>query len=113
MSIGGKLKSNINVKARLSTTLKSWLPILQSGLTELEETLNAIAEENPYANVQSQMLHSLPSKNHKKSTHNTLVTHDGFESTYISEKSLYEVLEEQIVLPLFLLIFHVKLPLKL
>lgn len=101
MSIGGKLKSNINVKARLSTTLKSWLPILQSGLTELEETLNAIAEENPYANVQSQMLHSLPNKNHKKSTHNTLVTHDGFESTYISEKSLYEVLEEQIDSTLF------------
>ena len=101
MSIGGKLKSNTNAKARLSTTLKSWLPILQSGLTELEETLNAIAEENPYANVQSQMLHSLPSKNHKKSTHNTLVTHDDFESTHISEKSLYEVLEEQIDSVLF------------
>ena len=54
MSVGGKLRSNLNIKTRLSTTLKSWLPILQSGVMELEETLNAIVEENPYASVQSQ-----------------------------------------------------------
>ena len=62
MSIGGKLRGNLQVKTRLSTTLKSWLPILQSGVTELEETLNAIADENPYASVQSQMTQSLNAK---------------------------------------------------
>ncbi|WP_334086421.1 RNA polymerase factor sigma-54 [Helicobacter typhlonius] len=98
MSVGGKLKSNLNVKARLSTTLKSWLPILQSGLTELEETLNTIAEENPYANVQSQMLNNFSAKSYKRSSPQL---NDGFESQHISEKSLYEVLEEQIDSKLF------------
>ena len=98
MSVGGKLKSNLNVKARLSTTLKSWLPILQSGLTELEETLNTIAEENPYANVQSQMLNNFSAKSYKRSSPQL---NEGFESQHISEKSLYEVLEEQIDSKLF------------
>ena len=101
MSVGGKLKSNLNVKARLSTTLKSWLPILQSGLTELEETLNTIAEENPYANVQSQMLGALPSKTQSYKKGMRSAQNESFESQHISEQSLYEVLEEQIDSRLF------------
>ncbi|WP_300446630.1 RNA polymerase factor sigma-54 [uncultured Helicobacter sp.] len=101
MSVGGRLKNKPNVKTRLSTTLKSWLPILQSGLTELEETLNNVVEENPYANVQSQIIHSLQGKNRRVSQNHTPTSNDNFESTHISEKSLYEVLEEQIDSVLF------------
>ncbi|WP_300732491.1 RNA polymerase factor sigma-54 [uncultured Helicobacter sp.] len=101
MSVGGRLKNKPNVKTRLSTTLKSWLPILQSGLTELEETLNNVVEENPYANVQSQIIHSLQGKNRRVSQNHTPASNDNFESTHISEKSLYEVLEEQIDSVLF------------
>ncbi|WP_304381459.1 RNA polymerase factor sigma-54 [uncultured Helicobacter sp.] len=101
MSVGGRLKNKPNVKTRLSTTLKSWLPILQSGLTELEETLNNVVEENPYANVQSQITHSLQGKNRRVSQNHTPTSNDNFESTHISEKSLYEVLEEQIDSVLF------------
>ncbi|MCX2717726.1 RNA polymerase factor sigma-54 [Helicobacter sp. MIT 21-1697] len=101
MSVGGKLRSNLNIKTRLSTTLKSWLPILQSGVMELEETLNAIVEENPYACVQSQMTQSLQSKNYKKSHLSSNTSNDRFESIHISQKSLYEVLEEQIDSTLF------------
>ncbi|RDU59669.1 RNA polymerase factor sigma-54 [Helicobacter marmotae] len=97
MSIGGKLKSNLNVKTRLSSTLKSWLPILQSGLNELEETLNTIAEENPYTHVQSQITHTIPIKTKRT----TQATPDNFESTYIAQKSLYDVLEEQLNSTLF------------
>lgn len=102
MSIGGKLRGNLQVKARLSTTLKSWLPILQSGVTELEDTLNAIAEENPYANVQSQMTQSLNAKTPKRSKSQALSSsNERFEQNHISEQSLYEVLESQIDSKLF------------
>lgn len=102
MSIGGKLRGNLQVKARLSTTLKSWLPILQSGVTELEDTLNAIAEENPYANVQSQMTQSLNAKYPKRSKSQALSSsNERFEQNHISEQSLYEVLESQIDSKLF------------
>lgn len=102
MSIGGKLRGNLQVKARLSTTLKSWLPILQSGVTELEDTLNAIAEENPYANVQSQMTQSLNVKSPKRSKSQALSSsNERFEQNHISEQSLYEVLESQIDSKLF------------
>ncbi len=101
MSVGGKLRSNLNIKTRLSTTLKSWLPILQSGVMELEETLNAIVEENPYASVQSQMTQSLQSKSYKKSHLSSNTSNDRFESIHISQQSLYEVLEEQIDSTLF------------
>lgn len=102
MSIGGKLRGNLQVKARLSTTLKSWLPILQSGVTELEDTLNAIAEENPYANVQSQMTQSFNAKSPKRSKSQALSSsNERFEQNHISEQSLYEVLESQIDSKLF------------
>ena len=102
MSIGGKLRGNLQVKARLSTTLKSWLPILQSGVTDLEETLNAIADENPYASVQSQMTQSLNAKIPKRNkAQSSGASNERFEQNYISEQSLYEVLESQIDSKLF------------
>lgn len=102
MSVGGKLRANLNVKARLSTTLKSWLPILQSGVMELEETLNCIAEENPCAQIQSQMTQSLHEKNPKKTARTGLNTqNERFESVHFAEQSLYDVLLEQIDSKLF------------
>lgn len=102
MSVGGKLRGNLQVKARLSTTLKSWLPILQSGVTELEETLNAIADENPYANVQSQMTQSLNAKLPKRNkAQSGSASSEQFQQNHISEQSLYEVLESQIDSKLF------------
>lgn len=101
MSIGGRLKQNLNVKTRLSTTLKSWLPILQSGISELEDTLNAVVEENPYVNVQSQITQNLPQKSRARQNESLRTSGDSFESTHFSEKSLYDVLEEQIDSTLF------------
>lgn len=101
--IGGQLRTNVNVKARLSNTLKSWLPILQSGVMELEETLNNIAEENPYANIQSQITQSLSSRNYKKSLERNARSGntERIESSSIMESSLYDVLEMQIDSKLF------------
>lgn len=103
MSVGGRLRASLNVKTRLSTTLKSWLPILQSGAMELEETLTSIAYENPYASVQSQVTQSLhariaqvPKSSSRKGTQT-----DRIETSNIKEQSLYEVLEDQIDSKLF------------
>lgn len=94
--LGGKLRGQTQIKARLSKTLKSWLPILQSGATELEETLNNIAEENPYIEIKSQIAQSLQSHAKAPKRDRGAQMSNNFESTHISEKSLYEVLEEQI-----------------
>ncbi|MCF6201022.1 MAG: hypothetical protein L3J42_02655 [Hydrogenimonas sp.] len=37
--------ANINIKTKLSTTLRSWLPILQSGIEELEERIREYEKE--------------------------------------------------------------------
>ena len=48
-----RTQTSATLKAKLSSTLKSWLPILQSGMSDLEETLNAFGKENPYFEVKS------------------------------------------------------------
>lgn len=105
MSVGGKLRANLNVKTRLSTTLKSWLPILQSGMMELEETLSSIAQENPYVNIQSQMTQSLQTRSSSalssRSSMRKGTQTDRIEISSIKERSLYEMLEDQIDSKLF------------
>lgn len=103
MSVGGKLRANLSVKARLSTTLKSWLPILQSGVMELEDTLNSIADENPCARVQSQITQSLQERSPRRAARSGLSGGSGehYESTHLAEQSLYDVLLEQVDSKLF------------
>lgn len=61
-----KLRQSLQNKTKLSATLKSWLPILQSGLSDLEETLGEFTSENPYIEVQSKIETNLSSKIPKK-----------------------------------------------
>lgn len=102
-----KLRQNIAVKTKLSSTLKSWLPILQSPINELEETLNKVSEDNPYIEVQSAFSTSLqgkltPLKAPQRGLHNTKNSMgDKIELLTIYEKSLTETLQEQITPPLF------------
>ncbi len=95
------------VKTKLSSTLRSWLPILQSGLEELEELLRNYEQENPYMQVRSGFeaqgsaceaprkpgpLLQERERSSRTETIEALTTH---------EKSLYETLHEQINAPLF------------
>ncbi|PAF53321.1 RNA polymerase factor sigma-54 [Helicobacter sp. 13S00482-2] len=103
MAQGAKLRQNITVKTKLSTTLKSWLPILQSSVLEMEQTISEYAKENPYINIQSTIVEDFSSKL-KKPYPNTPLKNsmsEKIESMSIQEKSLYEILNEQIVPPLF------------
>ncbi|STQ86218.1 RNA polymerase factor sigma-54 [Helicobacter muridarum] len=101
-----KLRQNIAVKSKLSSTLKSWLPILQSPINELEETLNKISQDNPYIEIESAFSTSLQglyqSKSPKRITQQTKNSiGDTIELLTIYEKSLIEILQEQINPPLF------------
>lgn len=101
-----KLRQNIATKSKLSSTLKSWLPILQSPINELEETLSKISEDNPCIEIKSGFSTSLQDnlaatkqKRSLNSPKNSIG--DKVELLTIYEKGLIESLEEQIAPPLF------------
>ena len=96
-----KLKQSQNLKTKLSPTLKSWFPILQSSTTELEEVLGEFIAENPFVDIQSNIRQNLPIvKNHRYNRADSKMS-DKIEALSIYKKSLYEVLESQILPPLF------------
>ncbi|PAF46977.1 RNA polymerase factor sigma-54 [Helicobacter sp. 12S02634-8] len=103
MAQGARLRQNVGVKNKLSTTLKSWLPILQSNVFEMEETINEYAKENPFISLQSSIVQDFSSKLKKPYPNAPLKSSisDKIESLSIYEKSLYEVLTDQILPPLF------------
>ena len=101
-----KLRQNIAVKSKLSSTLKSWLPILQSPIHELEETLGKIGEDNPFLEINSAFSTSLQENLSTKRLSRNLnpaknSLGDKVELLTIYEKSLIESLQEQILPPLF------------
>ncbi len=100
-----KLKHSQSLKTKLSPTLKSWFPILQSSTIELEEVLGEFILENPFVDIQSNIKQNLPVpsiKNHRynRSDSRRYIS-DKIESLSIYKKSLYEILESQILPPLF------------
>lgn len=96
------LKLSPSHKTKLSTTLKSWLPILQSSNDELEATLNEMIKDNPYAEVKNLAMQNFTSKNaHNKTPKKSKGAPEGFENFCFYEKSLFEILQEQISPPLF------------
>ena len=97
------LRQAAQVKGKLSATLKNWLPILQSNILEIEETLNQYALENPYISINSTITQDFSSKLKRPHGNNPAKNSisDKIESLSIQEKGLYQVLEEQIAPPLF------------
>ena len=89
-----KLRQSQTTKLSLSSTLRSWLPILQADIESLDEVLEPFANENPFITIKSGFEKSFISN--EKS-----YTSDIIESLSISKPSLYEVLQEQIMPPLF------------
>jgi RNA polymerase sigma-54 factor len=83
------------VKGKLSTTLKSWLPILQTGLFELEDEFKKFEEDNPVLEVKSGFEKSFNSLSKDSGSS------DMIETFSISDKSLYDVLYEQVTYHLF------------
>ena len=99
-----RTQTSATLKTKLSSTLKSWLPILQSSTLELEETLGEFAKENPYVEIKSAMATDFSSERKKRKEGPRglrSVENDGIERFCIQEESLEEMLKSQIVPPLF------------
>lgn len=90
-------------KQKFSSTLRGWLPILQSNLETLAETLEPFVQENPFIVIKAGS--EIPEKKFEKKTFfqeasKTSVS-DTIEALTLDKKSLFQVLYEQINPPLF------------
>ncbi|MDX9813055.1 MAG: RNA polymerase factor sigma-54 [Sulfurimonas sp.] len=94
---------SVDVKHKLSTTLRSWLPILHSSLSELESTLEPFLQTNPLASLSSgfeKRVDNLAPKKRFEDSYNSSRTTE-LEALTIKKDSLFEVLDEQINSKLF------------
>ncbi|MDQ1263619.1 MAG: polymerase sigma-54 factor [Campylobacterota bacterium] len=94
---------SVENKHKLSNTLRNWLPILHSSLSELSEALSPFVETNPVAQIASGYEESfeklIPKKIFNTSVGNSRTEH--IEALSIKHDSLFEVLDAQIDSRLF------------
>lgn len=97
------LRQNLEVKHKLSTTLRSWLPILHSSLSELEATLEPFAQNNPLLSISSGFEKRIDVLSPKKRFEPNDYQKNSveLESFSIKQDSLYEFLDFQIDSKLF------------
>ncbi|EKL4707328.1 RNA polymerase sigma-54 factor [Campylobacter jejuni] len=88
-------------KTKISQTLRSWLPILQANIEDLKENLDKFAEDNPFLNVQDLIQTHDKGKNYFDSFYKHNVNSAFVDSKGLAKKSVYELLNEQILPPLF------------
>ncbi len=89
-----KLRQSQATKLSLSTTLRSWLPILQADIESLDEVLEPFIKENPFVSIKSGYEKSYQTTK-KREYQNSI------ETLNFYKKSLYDALYEQINPPLF------------
>ncbi|ERJ22937.1 RNA polymerase sigma-54 factor RpoN [Campylobacter concisus UNSW1] len=94
-------KQTLAPKIKLNQTLRSWLPILQSGLDELKETLEPFIKENPFATIEHKNLEKSEKKRNFFEQVSRNSVSESIEALSIYKESLYEKLVSQINPPLF------------
>jgi len=94
---------SVENKHKLSNTLRNWLPILHSSLSDLGEAMSPFIEGNPVVEVKSgyeeQFEKKIPRKIISGAVSNSRT--EQIEALTIQTRSLYEILDEQIGAPLF------------
>ncbi|HEB9307640.1 TPA: RNA polymerase factor sigma-54 [Campylobacter coli] len=88
-------------KTKISQTLRSWLPILQANIEDLKENLDKFAEENPFLSVQEPIQTQEHNKNYFDSFYKRNANSAFVDNKGLATKSVYELLSEQIIPPLF------------
>ena len=92
-------------KQKLSNTMRSWLPILQSNLESLKEVLEPFCEANPLLEVRPGNERDEGRQFAKRSFFDQATSKnsasEAIEALTLSKSSLYDVLYEQINPPLF------------
>lgn len=94
---------SVENKHKLSNTLRNWLPILHSSLSDLGEAMSPFIEGNPVVEVSSgyeeEFEKKIPRKIISGAVSNSRT--EQIEALTIQTRSLYEILDEQIGAPLF------------
>jgi len=94
---------SVENRHKLSNTLRNWLPILHSSLSELGEAISPFIDANPVVEVSSGYEENLEKKIPKKiisgQVNNSRT--EQIEALTIQKRSLYDVLDEQLEAPLF------------
>jgi len=98
-----RVKANVEVKTKLSNTLRNWLPILHASLSDLGEAMAPFVDGNPVIEVASgyeeEFEKKIPRRIISGSVSNSRT--EQIEALTVQQRSLYEVLDEQIGAPLF------------
>ncbi len=94
---------SVEHKHKLSNTLRNWLPILHSSLSELDSAMNHFLDGNPLVEIKSgyeeDFEKRLPTKILSGIVSNSRTEH--IEAFTVQKRSLYEILDEQIESSLF------------
>lgn len=98
-----RVSQSVETKNKLSNTLRNWLPILHSSLSELGEAMSPFVESNPVVEVSSGFEEDFESKIPRKIISSSVSNSrtEQIEALTIQSKSLYDVLDEQLEAPLF------------
>ena len=98
-----RVKHRLENKNKFSNTLRSWLPILHSSLSELSETMAPFVETNPLIEVKSGFEESFEKRIPKKIINGAVSNSrtEKIEALTIQSRSLFDILDEQMGKPLF------------
>lgn len=93
-----RVKTNVELKNKLSNTLRNWLPILQSSLSDLGEAMTPFVESNPLIDIKSGYEESFESRIPKKIQYGYVQNShsEAIEALTVQQRGLFEILEEQI-----------------
>ena len=88
-------------KTKLSNTLRSWLPLLQANIEDLKESLDKFAENNPFLSIEEKAQTQKNGQNYYDNFFKRNAKSDILEQKALKEQSVWELLDEQIIPPLF------------
>jgi len=95
--------TSVETKHKLSNTLRNWLPILHSSLSDLGEAMSPFVEANPVVEVESGYEEDFEKKIPRKIISGAVSNSrtEQIEALTIQYRSLHDVLDEQLGAPLF------------
>lgn len=98
-----KQTHSVENKHKLSNTLRNWLPILHSSLSDLGEAMAPFIEANPVIEIESGYEEDFEKKIPRKIVSGEVSNSrtEKIEALTIQHRSLYDILDEQLGKPLF------------
>lgn len=94
---------SVETKHKLSNTLRNWLPILHSSLSDLGEAMSPFVDANPVVDIQSGYEEEFEKKLPKKAIYGYVSNSrtEQIEALTVQHITLLDVLNEQLEAPLF------------